>query len=216
MKEPDAYDTIIAVFTKPEKKKMLVLTAVFVAIIICGIAVAVLVQSPAGSGATPPPGQGISGLPGQAPNPSSPPQETPDARLTVPQTDLQTQTEPAPDAEKKPVDFVLEPEARITCGLTCRALTATITNTGSETAHNVCITLVVRNSRDEIIFLNGAPSISQCVGDIAGGASKSEPITINADCGAFASRCIGQTLTLLTRATSDEKTVQFPDQAIAV
>ena len=102
------------------------------------------------------------------------------------------------------------------CGLTCRQLDATITNTGYETAHTVCITLAIHNSRNEIISLNGNPTLSQCVGDIAAGASKTEPITINADCGAFASKCIGETLTLETRATSDEKTVQFADQQIAV
>jgi hypothetical protein len=126
------------------------------------------------------------------------------------------ETQRTPVAEKKPVDFALVPESQVNCGLTCRALTATITNTGTETAHNVCITLVVHNSRDETIFLNGAPAITQCVGDLEGGASKSEPITINADCGAFASKCIRETLTLQTQATSDEKTVRFADQTIAV
>jgi hypothetical protein len=32
----------------------------------------------------------------------------------------------------------------------------------------------------------------------------------------FATKCIGETLTLQTRVTSVEKTVQFPDQLIAV
>jgi hypothetical protein len=117
---------------------------------------------------------------------------------------------------KQPVDFVLEPSDQVNCGLTCRQLDATITNTGYETAHTVCITLAIHNSRNEIISLNGAPSLRQCVGDIAAGASKTEPITVNADCGAFATKCIGETLTLETRATSDEKTVQFSDQQIAV
>jgi len=105
---------------------------------------------------------------------------------------------------------------QVTCGLTCRQLDATITNTGYETAHNVCITLTIHTSRDEIISVNGNPALQQCVGDIAAGASKTEPITVNADCGAFATKCIGETLTLGTTATSDERTVQFPDQQVAV
>ena len=74
----------------------------------------------------------------------------------------------------------------------------------------------LHNSRDEIIYLNGEPSINRCVGDISGGQKKTESITINADCGAFATKCIGETLTLQTRVTSTEKTVRFPDQVIAV
>ncbi len=87
---------------------------------------------------------------------------------------------------------------------------------GTETAHNVCITVGLHNSRNEIINLNGESSLNRCIGDISGGQKKTEPITINADCGAFATKCIGETLTLQTRVTSVEKTVQFPDQMIAV
>lgn len=115
-----------------------------------------------------------------------------------------------------PVDFLLQPGDPASCGLTCRQLEASITNTGYETAHNVCITVGLHNSRNEIISLNGEPSIHRCIGDISGGQRKTEPITINADCGAFATKCIGETLTLQTRVTSVEKTVQFPDQLIAV
>jgi len=100
--------------------------------------------------------------------------------------------------------------------LTCRQLDASITNTGYETAHNVCISVGLHNSRNEIINLNGEPSLNRCIGDIEGGESKTEPITINADCGVFASKCIGETLTLQTLVLSDEKTVRFPDQLIAV
>jgi hypothetical protein len=54
------------------------------------------------------------------------------------------------------------------------------------------------------------------VGTLAAGESKSEPIVIDADCGFLASKCIQQTLVLKTLATSDETTVRFPDQLIAV
>jgi hypothetical protein len=72
------------------------------------------------------------------------------------------------------------------------------------------------NSGGDLIFLNSGPSIRQCVGTLAAGEWKSEPIVIDADCGFLASKCIQQTLVLKTLATSDETTVRFPDQLIAV
>ena len=115
-----------------------------------------------------------------------------------------------------PVDFILKSGNPSSCGLTCRQLDASITNTGYATAHDVCIDVSMHNSRNEIINLNGNPTLNRCIGDIEGGQIKTESITINADCGLFATKCIGETLTLQTRVTSVEKTVQFPDQLIAV
>jgi hypothetical protein len=120
------------------------------------------------------------------------------------------------ETQRLPVDFILQPGGQTSCGLTCRQLDATITNSGYETAHDVCITVALHNSRNEVINLNGEASIRHCVGDIEGGQSKTEPITINADCGLFATKCIGETLTLQTRVTSVEKTIRFPDQLIKV
>jgi hypothetical protein len=115
-----------------------------------------------------------------------------------------------------PVDFLIQTGAPANCGLTCRQLDAMLTNSGYTTAHNVCITVSMHNSRNEIINLNGESSLNRCVGDVAGGQTITEPITINADCGPFATLCIGETLTLQTRVVSDEKTVRFPDQVISV
>jgi hypothetical protein len=115
-----------------------------------------------------------------------------------------------------PVDFSIQTGVPANCGLTCRQLDAMLTNSGYKTAHNVCITVSMYNSRNEIINLNGRSSLNRCVGDIAGGQTITETITINADCGPFATRCIGETLTLQTRVVSDEKTVRFPDQVISV
>lgn len=120
------------------------------------------------------------------------------------------------ETQRLPVDFILQPGEQTSCGLTCRQLDATITNSGYETAHDVCITVALHNSRNEVINLNGEASIRRCIGDISGGQSRTEPITINADCGLFASKCIGETLTLQTGVTSVEKTIRFPDQLIAV
>ena len=142
---------------------------------------------------------------------ANPVQHTTGSYTPVPATTFTVKETP-----RNPVDFMLQPGEQTSCGLTCRQLVAAITNTGSETAHNVCITVALHNSRNEVINLNGETSIRRCVGDISGGQEKSEQITINADCGVFATRCIGETLTLQTQVSSDEKTIQFPDQLIAV
>jgi len=118
--------------------------------------------------------------------------------------------------QQKPVDFVIQTGPQEKCGLTCRQLTPSITNTGTDTAHNVCISVVLYNSGGDLITLNGGPSVSKCVGDIASGESRSEPITIEADCGFLASKCVSQTLILKTEAVCDETTVRFPDKTIKV
>lgn len=134
----------------------------------------------------------------------------------VPQPVRQSNPQPAPSSTVKPVDFIIDPGPQEKCGLTCRQLTPAITNSGGETAHNVCISITLYNSGGDLISLNGAPSIKKCIGDIARGESKSEPIVIEADCGFLASKCIQQTLVLKTRVTCDEASVQFPDRIIAV
>jgi len=123
---------------------------------------------------------------------------------------------PLPTQPRRPVEFSLVSGATVNCGLTCRETSATITNTGDETAHSVCVVLEVFNDNGERIFINSAPSVKRCLGDIEGGASKSETIIINADCGFLATKCVGHTLVLKTKATSLEKTQQFPDSLIPV
>ena len=199
----------------PEKKTLIVAGIAIAVLIIAVIAVVVIIQSPGGKGSAQPaviknfiqPEKGVSSA------------QTQNLQKTIRQTGTQTirQTPPHPTTlAPLPVDFVLQAGAPASCGLTCRQLDASITNTGYETAHNVCITVGLHNSRNEIINLNGEPSLHRCIGDISGGQKKTEPITINADCGVFASKCIGETLTLQTLVLSDEKTVRFPDQLIAV
>ena len=198
----------------PEKKTLIVAGIVVALLIIAVIAVVVINQSPAGKGTAQPaviknftlPEKGVSSA------------QTQKVQKTISQTGTPTirQTPTIQKTPALPVDFVLQPGAPASCGLTCRQLDASITNTGYETAHNVCISVGLHNSRNEIINLNGEPSLNRCIGDIAGGQKKTEPITINADCGVFASKCIGETLTLQTLVLSDEKTVRFPDQLIAV
>jgi hypothetical protein len=198
----------------PEKKNLMTAGIAIVLVIIAVIAVAGIIQLPAGKGSAQvaviknftPTGKGVSS------------EYTLQVRTTIIQSGTRTvsQTTPLQITPSLPVDFILQPGDPASCGLTCRQLDASITNTGYETAHNVCIMVDLHNSRDEIIYLNGEPSINRCVGDISGGQKKTESITINADCGAFATKCIGETLTLQTRVTSTEKTVRFPDQVIAV
>jgi hypothetical protein len=121
-----------------------------------------------------------------------------------------------PEPEQKPVDFVLQPGDTVNCGLTCRQLTASITNSGYDPAHNVCISLHMTNSKGIVIGLNGAGTYQKCIGDLDAGQTKSEPVTINADCGMFALNCVKETLTLQTVVSSDEATVRFPDTNLAV
>jgi hypothetical protein len=198
----------------PEKKTLIVAGIAIALLIIAVIAVVIIFPSPAGKGTAQPAviknftqtEKGVS---------SAQTQKTP---KTIRQTGTQTigQTPTLQTTPALPVDFVIQTGDQTSCGLTCRQLDASITNTGYETAHNVCIIVNLHNSRNEIINLNGEPSINRCIGDIAGGQKKTEPITLNADCGVFVIKCIGETLTLQTRVTSEEKTVQFPDQLIAV
>jgi len=186
--------------TTLQGKRAVVAGAIFCIVVIIGIvALVVLVKSPAGSGSTT--------SPAVVQNPSHP---------AVPQPVRQPVAQAPSVTALPPVDFALVAGPQEKCGLTCRQLTPTITNTGTETAHNVCISLVMYNSGGDLIFLNSGPSIQQCVGTLAAGESKSEPIIINADCGFLASKCLRQTLVLKTQATSDETTVRFPDQLIAV
>jgi len=183
------------------RKRMLILAGIIVAgIIITAVAASIIFQVPENSKNPANPSVTM----------SAPPHPT---RSLTPR---QSSDVPVQETQRNPVDFVLLPGVQTSCGLTCRQLDATITNSGYETAHDVCITVALHNSRNEVINLNGEAAIRRCVGDIAGGQSKTEPITINADCGLFASRCIGGALTLQTRVTSVEKTIQFPDQLIAV
>jgi hypothetical protein len=180
------------------KTATIVAAVFFGAAMVCVGAIVVLVSSQSGSG---PSESSVTAGPSQT---------------AVPQGVKSPATQLILGSQSNPVDFSLVAGLQLSCGLTCRQLTPVITNTGDQTAHNVCISLIVQNSGGDIIFLNGAPSIMQCVGNIAGGESKSEPVVINADCGVFGSRCLGQTLSLQTTVTSEEKTVRFPDLAISM
>lgn len=148
--------------------------------------------------------------------------ETPTTSVTETATTTQrtllptTAPTPVPTIGKRPVEFTLDSGTPSNCGLTCRETTATITNTGDETAHSVCVVLEVFNEVGERISINSAPSLERCLGDIEGGSSRSETITINADCGFLAGKCVGHTLILKTRATSVEKSQTFPDSIMPV
>ncbi|MEI7856790.1 MAG: hypothetical protein WCH85_04725 [Methanomicrobiales archaeon] len=168
---------------------------ILVVLAVIGLIIVFLVQPPAGSSA--PAAPAALGSPAN-PAPSHTVQQIP------------------VDTPAKPVDFVIQPGNTEKCGLTCRQLTPTITNTGYEAAHNVCIAISLVTSGGDTIFLNGESSINKCIGTIESGESKSEPIVINADCGFLASKCVQQTLIIKTTATCDEATVQFPDRTIAV
>jgi hypothetical protein len=197
------------------QKKTLIIAGIVISLFIIGvIAVPVILPLPPQHGTTQSPvinnfTQPETGLP--AARTTSIPQ-------TIPRTPVRTISETVPVKSKavEPVDFSIQTGVPVSCGLTCRQLDAMLINSGYSTAHNVCITVSMHNSRNEIINLNGELSLNRCIGDVAGGQMITSPITINADCGPFASLCIGETLTLQTLVVSDEKTVRFPDQVISV
>ena len=191
----------------PEKKTLIIAGIAIALFLIAVIALSVIIPSPEGGTTQPAVIKDFN----QTQKGVSSPQTT-----NVPKTISQTGTLTIQPTAALPVDFILESGVPASCGLTCRQLDAALTNSGYMTAHNVCIAVSMHNSRDEIIGLNGESTLNRCVGDIEGGRTKTEPITINADCGVFATKCIGETLTLQTLVISDEKTVRFPDQLIAV
>jgi hypothetical protein len=197
-----------------QKKTLIVVGFVIAIVLIAVIAVAVIIQPHQVQGT------------GQSPvikNFTQPETRLPTAwTTTIPQTIRTTaipiisETAAIKPKAAEPVEFLIQTGMPSNCGLTCRQLDAMLTNSGYTTAHNVCISVSLHNSKNEIINLNGEPSLNHCVGDIASGQTISEPITINADCGPFATLCIGETLTLQTQVVSNEKTVRFPDQVISV
>jgi hypothetical protein len=198
----------------PGKKTLIVAGIAIALFLIAVIAVSVSIQSPAGKETV---------QPAVVKNFTQPEKGVSSAQTTnVPKTIRQTSTPMIRETPiiqvtaAVPVDFILKSGVPASCGLTCRQLDATLTNSGYMTAHHVCIAVSMHNSRNEIITLNGDSTLNRCVGDIAGGQTITEPITINADCGVFATKCIGETLTLQTLVQSDEKTVRFPDQIISV
>jgi len=202
---------------RPPDSNVMILSVIAIALLLALVVVVFLViQLPAGTGKVP-----VSALPSSPraePQVTSSPTPEGTMRSTVPTSEVTGQpVTPTPLLTPQlPVDFILTTGESTSCGLTCRHLYATITNNGYNTAHNVCISVTLHNSRNEIIFLNDKPVLTQCVGDIAGGTSRTEPITLNADCGMFMTRCIQETLTLGTTVNSDEKTVRFPDQLMKV
>jgi hypothetical protein len=196
------------------ENKNLILVGIVAAVVIIAVIAIFFAQLPSDTGNNQPPAIQTSLPQKTAVSPSA----TPKLLNTIRQTNTRTivQTPTTQTTPSVPVDFVLLSGTPSSCGLTCRQMDASITNTGYAIAHTVCIEVSMHNSRNDIINLNGQSSMQQCVGDLTGGQSKSESITVNADCGAFATKCIGETLTLQTKITSVEKTVQFPDQLIAV
>jgi hypothetical protein len=195
----------------PEKKTLIIAGIAIAVFLIAVIAVLVIIPSPVDKGTVQPAGikdftRPENGVSAQTTNVPTYP--------TVIRTNSEIPTIQATEAV--PVDFILQSGVPASCGLTCRQLDAMLTNSGYMTAHKVCIEVSMHNSRNKIISLNGESTLNRCVGDIAGGQTITEPITINADCGTFATKCLGETLTLQTQISSDEKTVRFPDQVISV
>ncbi len=110
------------------------------------------------------------------------------------------------------ISFQLDAGIPVSCGTTCRETTATITNTGIQTAHNVCVTLEVYNNDGDPINVNVAPGNPACIGDVQAGQSKSQHVRIDVDCRALYLKCSAKPFTLKARATYDEGIFEFPSQ----
>ena len=121
------------------------------------------------------------------------------------------QISPTTVLPKKPIYFELNSGSPINCGETCRQTTATLTNTGDYTAHNVKVNLNIYNNIGDSVY-----STQKSLGDIPGGQSKSDTAVINTDCGSILSlysKCRDHMpLTLKTDIIFDGGTQNFPDQ----
>ncbi len=123
-------------------------------------------------------------------------------------TNVSRTTTPITTPQKTNIYFELNPGSPISCGLTCRQTTATLTNAGDGTAHNVKVILNIYDNAGDNIY-----STQESIGDLAGGQSISKTETINVDCGTLDSKCIGHLpFTLRTEVIFDEGTQTFPDQ----
>lgn len=192
----------------PDTKTLLLITFIAIAVIVCGVVAVIIASGLLQSDTASPAYQ-------DSPTPLSLTGSQNQQSAAIPPSG-QVTPRPTPEPIKKPVDFILEPADLVNCGLTCRQLTARITNIGDLKAHNVCISLRMHNSRGDIIGLNGGENLGQCIGDLDSHQTKSEPVIINADCGVLAYKCLKETLTLETEVTSDEATIRFPDKLVAV
>ena len=139
------------------------------------------------------------------------PTTVPTKPTTVPIKPTTVLPKPATVLPKKPIYFELNTGSPTSCGETCRQTTATLTNTGDDTAHNVKVNLNIYNNIGDSVY-----STQESLGDIPGGQSKSDAVTINADCGSVLSlysKCKDHMpLTLKTDIIFDEGTQNFPDQ----
>ncbi len=123
-------------------------------------------------------------------------------------TNVSRTTAPITTPQNTHIHFELNPGNPISCGLTCRQTTATLTNAGDETAHNVKVILNIYSNTGNNIY-----STQKSIGDLAGGQSITKTETINLDCGYFDIKCIGHLpFTLRTEIIFDEGTQTFPDQ----
>ncbi len=109
------------------------------------------------------------------------------------------------------VDFQVVTGTYSSCGLTCRRTTATVTNIGSQTAHNVRIVMEVRNNADKVMNVNGGPSYERPIGNLESGQSVSVPISVNVDCPDLMKCQDSLPFNLRYSVVSTELTKKFPD-----
>lgn len=111
---------------------------------------------------------------------------------------------------QKGVYFEIDPGTPTSCGITCRKILASLTNTGEVDAHNVKVNFDIYNSAGDSVY-----STQEQLGDIASGQSKSKTITMHINCGSaltLYSKCRKHMpLTLRVKILFDEGIQIFPD-----
>jgi hypothetical protein len=117
-----------------------------------------------------------------------------------PKSISQVSTSTPPD-----IYFQIDSGVPTNCGETCRQTTATLTNTGIETAHNVNINININNNAGTNVY-----SHQESLGDIQSGQSISRALTINANCGFLYKDCVGNMpLTMNVEITWDGGNQKF-------
>lgn len=108
------------------------------------------------------------------------------------------------------VYFKINTGTPTSCGITCRQITAILTNAGDENAHNVKVNFNVYNNIGENLY-----STQERLGDIISGQSTSRTVAMNIDCGSVLtlySKC-RKHMPLILKLTVifDEGIQAFPD-----
>jgi hypothetical protein len=112
--------------------------------------------------------------------------------------------------QQKGIYFKITTGTPVSCGIICRQIMTTLTNTGDKNAHNVKVNLYIYNNIEDIVY-----STQEQLGDVKSGQSVSKSIIMNLDCGSVLtlySKCRKHMpLVLKLTVIFDEGIQAFPD-----